>query len=150
MLAYHRVATLDVDPWDLAVSPTNFADQLAELRDRGTVRRLGDLLDDSPAARVRAVRAQFAVTFDDGYVDNLETALPILESFDAAGERVHRARSARPVVVLVGRARRPRAPIGSASPATCWPQRTAPASSRPTQRRSHPTPVPSTICSTAR
>ena len=83
VLAYHRVATLDVDPWELAVSPDHFGEQLGVLRDRGTVRRLGDLLDDSPAARVRTVRAQFAVTFDDGYVDNLETALPILESFDA-------------------------------------------------------------------
>ena len=83
VLAYHRVATLDVDPWELAVSPDHFAEQLTIMCTRGTVRRLDELLGDPATARVRDVRAQFAITFDDGYVDNLEAALPILTSFDA-------------------------------------------------------------------
>jgi peptidoglycan/xylan/chitin deacetylase (PgdA/CDA1 family) len=83
VLGYHRVAPVDIDPWELAVSPAHFGAQLGVVRDRGAVRRLGELLDESPATRVRTVRTQFAVTFDDGYVDNLEAALPILESFDA-------------------------------------------------------------------
>ena len=83
VLAYHRVAPVDVDPWELAVTPAHFAEQLAVLRDRGTVRRLDELLADSVTTRVRTARAQFAVTFDDGYVDNLDAALPMLEAHDA-------------------------------------------------------------------
>ena len=53
VLAYHRVASVDVDPWELAVTPAHFAEQLAVLRDRGTVRRLDELLADSATTRVR-------------------------------------------------------------------------------------------------
>jgi peptidoglycan/xylan/chitin deacetylase (PgdA/CDA1 family) len=83
VLAYHRVAAVDLDPWELAVAPPHFVEQLAVLRRRGAVRRLGDLLAEPATARVRRARPQFAITFDDGYVDNLTAAVPILEDADA-------------------------------------------------------------------
>lgn len=83
VLEYHRVACPKVDPWKLAVSPTNFESQLAVLRDLGEIRRLDELLDESMATRLRRRETQFAITFDDGYVDNLEWGLPLLEAFEA-------------------------------------------------------------------
>jgi peptidoglycan/xylan/chitin deacetylase (PgdA/CDA1 family) len=83
VLAYHRVASVAVDPWELAVSPTHFAEHLTVMCERGAVRRLDELLGDPATARVRARKPQFGITFDDGYVDNLEAAMPILETFDA-------------------------------------------------------------------
>lgn len=72
---YHRVTAGIYDPWGLAVSPSNFASQLAMLRQRATP--IG--LDDLVVARARRAipRRAVVVTFDDGYADNFEVALPI-------------------------------------------------------------------------
>ena len=83
ILAYHRIASAPIDPWSLYVSAKNFDGHLAVLRARGGVERLDAILNTSPIARTRARGARFAITFDDGYVDNLLTALPILERHDA-------------------------------------------------------------------
>jgi peptidoglycan/xylan/chitin deacetylase (PgdA/CDA1 family) len=77
-LLYHRVADLDTDPQLLAVSPRNFADHLAILRRSYVSVSLSDL-------RPRTVKApskirSIAVTFDDGYADNLHVAVPLLEA----------------------------------------------------------------------
>ncbi len=74
ILGYHRVATgRDV----LAVSPQRFRRQLELVLQRGatfvSLAAAVDLLDEPIAA------PRVAVTFDDGYLDNLEVALPILE-----------------------------------------------------------------------
>lgn len=80
VFAYHRVATPECDPWDLAVSPTSFEAQLVELRRRGAV---VDLVHElNRGRRTFARRPRFAVTFDDGYVDVLHDAVPILERHD--------------------------------------------------------------------
>lgn len=71
VLAYHRVADLEDDPHRLAVTPGNFRDQMLYLRDYCRCLRLDE---EWPAGRRPAV----AVTFDDGYADNLHQALPIL------------------------------------------------------------------------
>lgn len=83
VLCYHRVGPTDVDPWDLAVSPANFADHLDVMAAAGTVVRLVDEVRSPRRDRVGTSDRRFAVTFDDGYVDNLTTALPLLERHDA-------------------------------------------------------------------
>jgi len=81
ILMYHRVAVPPAaDPWRLCVSPERFDAQLRVLR------RFADIvpLDQLPQAmRVRrGGRPVVAITFDDGYLDNLTAAKPILERHD--------------------------------------------------------------------
>ncbi len=73
ILLYHRVAEPPTDPWWLAVSGRNFAAQLDVLRRHCDVVPLSSLPDRSDGARPRV-----AITFDDGYVDNLTSAAPEL------------------------------------------------------------------------
>ena len=80
ILCYHRISDSPTDPWSLAVTPKNFADQLELLRERCTPTRLRDLsrtLVDAPPTRPGVV-----VTFDDGYADNLHNAKPLLERYE--------------------------------------------------------------------
>lgn len=79
VLLYHRVARVAVDPWGLAVSPAHFAAQLEMLCRKARPMRLGEFVH----ARAAGVlpRNPVAVTFDDGYVDNLHEALPLLDRF---------------------------------------------------------------------
>ena len=72
ILCYHRVAEGVDDPFQLCVTPTNFADHLDEIAD-GVSSSLAEL--PVPSRRPRVV-----VTLDDGYVDNLTNALPIVEA----------------------------------------------------------------------
>mgnify|MGYP005847026393 CR=1 FL=1 len=77
---YHRIATPAADPWDLSVSPQHFAEHLTVLRNWAACRSFGDLTGALNAAD-RPHRLA-SVTFDDGYRDNIEAALPILEDHD--------------------------------------------------------------------
>ena len=80
ILMYHRIATPDVDPWGLSVSPERFAAHVQALRMHRTV-----LSMDAFVARIRSCdlpRDAVALTFDDGYSDNLCEAKPILEAAD--------------------------------------------------------------------
>ena len=76
ILLYHRVAELSSDPQLLAVSPARFAEQLSVLRDGWQVLPLGDLVQAVLAHK--ASRRMVAITFDDGYADNLYQARPLL------------------------------------------------------------------------
>jgi peptidoglycan/xylan/chitin deacetylase (PgdA/CDA1 family) len=80
ILMYHRVARLAHDPWELAVTPDRFAEQIEVLtRERRVVplRRLTEELAIGGNGKPLA-----AVTFDDGYSDVLTAALPVLRRFE--------------------------------------------------------------------
>jgi len=77
ILLYHRVAEGFADPWSLCVSPTNFREHLAVLAARG-VRPLDALVEDVAGGRPRRAPV---VTFDDGYADFADAALPGLRAY---------------------------------------------------------------------
>jgi len=77
VLMYHRVAEPALDPWRMCVSPDNFRAQLEHLA-----------TNYQPVSRSRqesaasGARRKILITFDDGYVDNLINAAPLLEEFE--------------------------------------------------------------------
>lgn len=81
ILAYHRVANAEGDPQALCVTPRHFAEHLDVMR-RGF--RVLSLQDMVRRLRARAsLSGTVAITFDDGYADNLHNAKPLLERYDA-------------------------------------------------------------------
>lgn len=80
VLLYHRVGDVNVDPWGLCVSPDHFAEHLQVLRDQWLPVPLPHLAQK--LGRGDRSRAPVAVTFDDGYADNLTSAYPLLERYD--------------------------------------------------------------------
>jgi len=80
ILLYHRVSRLPADPWSLAVTPENFAEQLEVLRRNLSIVALARLADGRGGT---LPHRGVAITFDDGYLDNLTSARPMLERFDA-------------------------------------------------------------------
>jgi peptidoglycan/xylan/chitin deacetylase (PgdA/CDA1 family) len=78
ILMYHRVVEARPDPWGLAVSPDNFRAQLRALKQSRTVLGMDELVRGM--ARNELPPGAAAITFDDGYVDNLLNALPALRT----------------------------------------------------------------------
>ncbi len=72
VLTYHRVADLSNDPQLLAVSPKQFHEQICYLKKHYEIVHFKDNWFPRKKTGV-------AITFDDGYADNLHAALPILE-----------------------------------------------------------------------
>lgn len=81
ILMYHRVTELANDPYMLAVTPERFAAQLDAIRTVGVPMQLQQLVRALRQGKVpsRAV----AITFDDGYADNLHNAKPLLARYEA-------------------------------------------------------------------
>ncbi len=80
ILMYHRIAEEVSDPWSLCVSPANFSQQLQVLKRLGSLLHVNRLVNELENGKLsdRSV----AITFDDGYVDNLYNAKPLLEAHD--------------------------------------------------------------------
>jgi peptidoglycan/xylan/chitin deacetylase (PgdA/CDA1 family) len=77
ILMYHGVADVAEDPNQLCVSPGRFAEQMAALQRLGLRGvGIGTLVD---AIRSGSQRGLVGITFDDGYVNVLEAALPELK-----------------------------------------------------------------------
>jgi peptidoglycan/xylan/chitin deacetylase (PgdA/CDA1 family) len=78
ILLYHRVAEEQHDPWELCVHPDRFAEHMAVLAaSRRPVLPLTELAAAFTAGT--APRRAVALSFDDGYLDNLEEAAPVLD-----------------------------------------------------------------------
>lgn len=80
ILLYHRIADVYMDPWGLCVSPQNFAYHLEVIKKHITPLSLSDLL--RAAANNTIPKNACVLTFDDGYLDNLTQAKPLLEKFE--------------------------------------------------------------------
>jgi peptidoglycan/xylan/chitin deacetylase (PgdA/CDA1 family) len=76
ILGYHRVAETAVDPYDLCVRPDHFAGQMAVLQRKAQVIDLPALAEMLQSGNLP--RRAVAITFDDGYLDILQTAKPLL------------------------------------------------------------------------
>ena len=79
ILLYHRIDRPVTDPWRLAVSPERFGEHCAVLRQRFRPLPLADLVAALRAGRPPA--RGVAVTFDDGYADNLLRGVPLLHEY---------------------------------------------------------------------
>jgi peptidoglycan/xylan/chitin deacetylase (PgdA/CDA1 family) len=80
ILGYHRIAEEAWDPFDLCLRPEWFAEHLEVLRERALPVGLGELARTLRNGELpeRAV----VVTFDDGYLNNLDVVKPLLERFE--------------------------------------------------------------------
>ena len=75
---YHRIASARPDPWSLCVSPDHFREHLEVLQRYHRV-RLDQL---SPGGWSIHPQLSVAITFDDGYADNLYEAARLLKRYD--------------------------------------------------------------------
>ena len=77
---YHRVSEPELDPWGLSVSTDYFAEQLEVIRKYFHPLSMQEFL--GCLQRGKVPNRSIVVTFDDGYVDNLHHAKPLLEHYD--------------------------------------------------------------------
>jgi len=74
---YHRIAEPRCDPWGLSVGPRRFEEQVRALRTFRVPLSLGEFV--SRLEKRTLPQLAVGITFDDGYIDNLRVAKPILE-----------------------------------------------------------------------
>jgi peptidoglycan/xylan/chitin deacetylase (PgdA/CDA1 family) len=80
ILMYHGVGDVAEDPYQLYVTQSRFAEQMTWLKQRGLCGvGIGTLVDAMRAGRARGL---VGISFDDGYVSVLESALPVLLRHD--------------------------------------------------------------------
>jgi peptidoglycan/xylan/chitin deacetylase (PgdA/CDA1 family) len=76
ILMYHRVAFASQDPWGLAVHPDVFEEQMAYIHQHRSPLSMRQFIERLQNGTLPANAV--AVTFDDGYRDNLVNAKPVL------------------------------------------------------------------------
>jgi peptidoglycan/xylan/chitin deacetylase (PgdA/CDA1 family) len=79
VLMYHRVANLVADPWQLSVTPDHFGSQIEVLKQNRDIVPMYWLAKKLREGRLPKEAA--AITFDDGYADFFQNAVPILQQF---------------------------------------------------------------------
>ncbi|MGE5944862.1 MAG: polysaccharide deacetylase family protein, partial [Flavobacteriales bacterium] len=79
VLMYHRICNIDTDPWQLAVSPENFENQIKTITKNFNVLPVNDLIEQFKNRKIK--RNSIYITFDDAYQDNYFYAKPILEKY---------------------------------------------------------------------
>src|SRR5262245_38704479 len=79
VLLYHRIARVSQDPWSLCVTPEHFAEHLQVLHRYQRI-RLSQV--GQTRSRLGCPTLSVAITFDDGYADNLHEAARLLKCFD--------------------------------------------------------------------
>jgi FkbM family methyltransferase len=80
VLLYHRIADDELDSQLLTVSPENFEGHLKELKEKYRVVSLYALIQEISKGRLNS--DTIAITFDDGYLDNLTNGMPLLEKYE--------------------------------------------------------------------
>jgi peptidoglycan/xylan/chitin deacetylase (PgdA/CDA1 family) len=80
ILMYHRVVDLPFDPYGICVSVENFATHLEVIKAKYQPISLQKLVENLHQGKIE--KKSVAVTFDDGYADNLENVKPLLEKYD--------------------------------------------------------------------
>lgn len=75
VLLYHRVCDLKVDPWRLATKPEQFELQMKYIKENYNILRFED---DWSNVKQKSI----VITFDDGYIDNYQYAIPILDKYN--------------------------------------------------------------------
>lgn len=80
ILLYHRIATVSKDPVMLCVPPECFENHLQFIKKNYDVVSLSDLSKRIVNDKLKG--NEIAITFDDGYQDNLINALPLLEKYN--------------------------------------------------------------------
>lgn len=80
ILMYHRVADLAPDPFRICLAPQHFAEHLEVLKRHTNPVSLQQMVQ--AVREKKSLDRLVALTFDDGYTDNLYTVKPLLEQYD--------------------------------------------------------------------
>src|SRR3989344_5193827 len=80
IVLYHRVAKTGLDPHFLCVEPEVFREQLKFFKENFNIMPLGKIVKWIKEGKLK--HNSLAITFDDGYADNLHNALPILKDLN--------------------------------------------------------------------
>src|SRR4051812_29862078 len=76
ILMYHRIARVRHDPWGIAVHPELFEEQMDYVKRHRSAMPMDELVQQLSAGTLPADAV--AITFDDGYRDNLVHAKAVL------------------------------------------------------------------------